>query len=185
LDALAVRFPAARISHIYASTEFGVGFSVTDCQEGFPASWLRGVHAIGKLDPENRELSLRKGDKWFATGDEVEEHNDRIFFCGRLNGSINVGGNKVMPEEVEQVILQYPGVLLASVSGQKSSVMGNLVQAEIVAHLDESTSQDFRKGLMDYCRKSLATYKVPAFIKIVDDITLSSSGKIVRNGGLA
>lgn len=184
LDALAARYPHARITHIYASTEFGVGFSVTDRREGFPAEWIRGDRAIGKIDAESGELLLRKGDEWFATGDSVAEYGDRILFQGRLNGSINVGGNKVMPEEVERILLQYPGVLVASVSAQKSSFMGNLVQAEIVSHCEGGTDE-FRKGLIAYCRQHLESYKVPAFIKLVDDVSTSSSGKIIRNGGCA
>lgn len=184
LDALAARYPHARITHIYASTEFGVGFSVTDRREGFPAEWLRGDRAIGRINAESGELLLRKGDEWVATGDSVAEHGDRALFQGRLNGSINVGGNKVMPEEVERVLLQYPGVLVASVSAQKSSFMGNLVQAEIVAHCEGGTDE-FRKGLIAYCRQHLESYKVPAFIKLVGDISTSSSGKIIRNGGCA
>lgn len=182
LDALAARFPHARITHIYASTEFGVGFSVTDGREGFPIEWLCGDRAICRIDAVNGELLLRKGDEWFATGDLVAEYGDRILFQGRINGSINVGGNKVMPEEVERILLQYPGVLVASVSAQKSSFMGNLVQAEIVAHCEGKTDE-FRKGLIAYCRQHLESYKVPAFIKLVDDVSTSSSGKIIRNGG--
>lgn len=184
LDALSARYPDARITHIYASTEFGVGFSVTDRREGFPAEWLCGEQAIGRIDADCGELFLRKGDEWFATGDAVVELDDRILFQGRLNGSINVGGNKVMPEEVEQTLLQYPGVQMASVSAQKNSFMGNLVQAEIMAHFN-GTTDEFRKGLITHCRQHLEPYKIPAFIKFVDEVSTSSSGKILRNGGHA
>lgn len=184
LDALSARYPDARITHIYASTEFGVGFSVTDMREGFPADWLQGQYAIGRINPADGELVLRKGNTWFATGDVVEECNDRILFRGRLNGSINVGGNKVMPEEVERILLQYPGVLMASVSGQKNSFMGNLVQAEVLAHFDGS-QQEFQKGLIAHCRQHLEPYKIPAFIKFVDEVSTSITGKTLRLGGSA
>lgn len=184
LEALSARYPDARITHIYASTEFGVGFSVTDRREGFPVEWLYGDQAIGSINADSGELLLRKGHVSFATGDAVEERGDRIVFRGRLNGSINVGGNKVMPEEVERILLQYPGIQMASVSAQRSSFMGNLVQAEIMAYFDCS-QDEFRIGLMAHCRQHLDLYKVPAFIKFVDEVSTSSNGKILRNGRAA
>ena len=184
IDALSVRYPEARITHIYASTEFGVAFSVKDRKEGFPSEWIYGDHSIGRIDVDSGELLLRKDNEWVATGDLVEEHSGRILFQGRLNGSINVGGNKVMPEEVEKIILQYPGVQMVSVSSQKSSFMGNLVQAEIIATLNTS-QEEYRRELIAYCRQHLDAYKVPMFIKFVNEISTSSTGKILRKGGNA
>ena len=184
IDALSVRYPEARITHIYASTEFGVAFSITDRMEGFPSEWIDGDYSIGRIDIDSGELLLRKDNEWVATGDVVEEHSGRILFQGRLNGSINVGGNKVMPEEVEKILLQYPGVQMVSVTSQKSSFMGNLVQAEIMATLNTS-QEEYRIDLIAYCRQHLDAYKVPMFIKFVNDISTSSTGKILRKGGNA
>ena len=89
-----------------------------------------------------------------------------------------------MPEEVEKILLQYPGVQMVSVSSQKSSFMGNLVQAEIMATLNTS-QEEYRIDLIAYCRQHLDAYKVPMFIKFVNDISTSSTGKILRKGGNA
>ena len=121
LKALKQKFPQTRIIHIYASTEVGVGFSVTDGKEGFPATYLDGARDAIKIKidndgllwiaPENKDQQyLSKDDMYdesgyINTGDLVELKEDRVYFLGRDSGAINVGGNKVQPEEVEITLL--------------------------------------------------------------------------------
>src|SRR5215469_7789308 len=61
---------------------------------------------------------------WVDTGDLVELRGDRYFFMGRRGGIINVGGQKVHPEEVEAVINRHPAVHSSLVKARKSPVMG-------------------------------------------------------------
>jgi acyl-coenzyme A synthetase/AMP-(fatty) acid ligase len=50
-------------------------------------------------------------DGWLVTGDRVERRGDRVYFLGREGSLINIGGAKVVPEEVESALLDVPGVL--------------------------------------------------------------------------
>lgn len=138
LDMLAKTFPAARITHIYASTEAGVGFAVSDGKAGFPASYLEtnpfGVQLKIESDgclylKDSTEQSVQSD--WLNSGDLVKHDDSRVYFLGRANGSINVGGNKVMPEEVEAVISQVPGVGFVFVRGRKNPILGQLVEAVV------------------------------------------------------
>lgn len=180
LDVLASTFPQARLSHVYASTEFGVGFSVSDGSAGFPAVWLDDSTTGFVYDSVSGELCIRQGEELHGTGDQIEIQGERAFFVGRINGSINVGGNKVMPETVEHVLLQHPSVALVAVSALRSPIMGNLVKADIVLRPQLESVAELRRDLTEHCRRHLESFQVPAIINFVDTIALSINGKIRR-----
>ena len=200
LRALAHAFPAARISHIYASTEAGQGFSVTDGRAGFPAGWLKGA-------PGGIGLDIREGVLWLQpplqardasrtgieadaqgfirTGDLVELQGDieggRVMFLGRESGLINVAGVKVWPEVVEAVIKAVPGVGLVQVSSRKSPVTGALVVAEVqlVAGADPVVMKPL---ILAACRAELPREAVPATFRFVDGFATNAAGKLLRPG---
>ena len=140
LDALHRKFPSTRLVHIYATTELGRCFSVTDGLAGFPSKFLNEVSKDGvemKIDDgelvvrsanamsgyDQSEIASPKQD-WFHTGDLVSVEADRVFFVGRKTDMINVGGNKVYPLEVETVIRTVTGVADVRVYGEASSILG-------------------------------------------------------------
>ncbi len=192
LAALQASYPQARVRHVYASTEAGVGFSVADGQEGFPSEWLKsppaGV-ALRVLDDELQLRSertargyhggraLRDTDGWVATGDRVEDDGSRVRFLGRLNGAINIGGEKVYPETVERVLLNHPDVAAAAVRAKKSAFSGALVEALVVPLAGCTGDAALREALQQLCRKHLPKYAVPALIRFVAALETSSSGK--------
>lgn len=202
LNALRAQFPKARISHIYASTEAGAAFTVNDGLSGFPRKLLDlppaglelKVNAEGFLliRPELREQSYLAGDTrlgsaqifdedgFVNTGDLVRLTDDRAFFLGRANGTINVGGNKVPPEEVESVLHTIPGVRVARVYGKRSSITGTLVAADIQVEAGVTELDALRRAIASYCAESLPGYKVPAMIRFVSEIETNGTGKVVR-----
>ena len=181
LDMLGNRFPLARIIHIYASTEAGVGFVVRDGKAGFPASYRDSPPpGVAMRIDEHDILWLGSDAGWINSGDVVEVRSDRICFLGRANGSINVGGNKVMPEEVESVIKELPGVAFVEVRGRKSTMLGNLVEAVVMPAPDIIFDSAFKKQIIAHCRVHLQAFKVPAFVVAADAIQLTASGKLSR-----
>lgn len=183
LSALRNKFPAARIVHIYASTEIGVGFSVKDGLAGFPRTYLtKNPYGFGMRVDGDGHLLIRKPDSadWLDTEDLVRIDGERIYFLGRSNGSINVGGNKVFPEEVESTIRRIDYVVDARVYGIKNSIMGNLVSADVQLSGSAIIGSETKKNILEYCRSNLDSYKVPMQIKFVDSFEMSSSGKISR-----
>lgn len=179
LDALRQKFPRARISHVYASTETGVGFSVTDGLEGFPARWLDQPERGLAIDPDSGEL-LISGSR-LPTGDAVARRGARVLFAGRLNGSINVGGNKVMPETVERVLLACPGVAAALARGRKSALTGNLVVADIVMREPVTDRAEQIRVITQHCAKWLQRHEIPALVNFVSELKTGSSGKVLRH----
>lgn len=197
LSALAASFPSARVTHIYASTEAGVGFSVTDGLEGFPATFLQGMpngvnlrispEGILELRPtvggqhylgENSPLAHEDG--FVSTGDRVQIKNDRVYFLGRDSGAINVGGNKVQPEKVESILLSHPAVAMASVTAKRSGITGSLVEARLILHPSPTGSNVTAVELREWCTSRLDRFEVPALIRIVADLELNASGKLSR-----
>src|SRR5262249_39829660 len=148
IDRIRTHFPSARITHIYASTEAGAVFAVKDGRAGFPATWLAAERGKVKMRIVNGVLHLLSprrmagyisghdspvdGEGWLDTGDLVRIVDDRVFFIGRKDSIVNVGGQKVRPEEVEALILQLPGVLDAHVKAIANPITGQLVGVDIV-----------------------------------------------------
>jgi acyl-CoA synthetase (AMP-forming)/AMP-acid ligase II len=197
LDLLASRFPQAGIRHIYASTEVGVGFSVSDRMAGFPATFLDRPPAGVELRVRQRDgmLLLKPArveqefvgraedlvgtDGWMESGDLVEQRGDRFHFLGRANGCINVGGQKVHPLSVEEVILAVPGVQAARVFGRRNPILGALVAAEVVVERGRDTST-LQQEILRACKASLARFQVPAVVSFVEEFQLSPAGKLQR-----
>lgn len=192
LDRIRKAFPEARVTHIYASTEAGVVFSVHDGREGFPAEWLdsetqgvsmrvrdgflhiRTPNAMGGYVTETAQPRLDDG--WLATADRVEVRGDRAFIVGRDDSTINVAGSKVYPLMVEQFLLRQSGVVEAFVYGVSNPISGQLVAAEVVIEpgLDPAAT---RSAILAACRENLAQYQVPRAFKVVDAILVRESGK--------
>ncbi len=133
-------FPAASLRNIYASTEAG---SLLACDGEVFSVPPHLADAIvvreGRLLLHRRLMAEFDGPwidgEWYDTGDRVEivERDPvRFRFAGRERDSVNVGGDKVNPQEVEAVLGEHPGVGHVRVFGRKNSVMGQILCAEVV-----------------------------------------------------
>jgi len=196
LNALSTKFPNAKISHIYASTEVGVGFSVTDKKAGFPISCIEeGLDDLKmKIDSDGllwispkikkqkyvNNSDMYDTDGYVNTGDVVEYKGERVMFKGRNSGAINVGGNKVQPEEIENILTSCPLVDAAYVYAKNNSMMGSLVCADLVLS-EIIDKKEAKKAILRYCRENLESFKVPALIKFVNELETTQSGKLKRN----
>lgn len=199
LDMLRVAFPQARIGHAYASTEAGVGFEVDDGKAGFPASYVgrRGSVEMKVADATLRIRSdrtatrylgdtppaLHDADGFVDTGDIVELKGDRYFFVGRQGGSINVGGQKVHPEEIEAVINEHTLVRMSLARAQRNPLTGAIVVADVVAAdgVSENDHAHLSEEIAGLCRSRLARHKVPVIIRFVPSLPMTAGGKLRRS----
>ncbi|PPD45837.1 MAG: 2-succinylbenzoate--CoA ligase [Methylocystis sp.] len=199
LEAVKVVYPNATIVHAYASTEAGVGFEVTDGLEGFPASYLDRLGEVemrvvdGSLRLRSRrtaqryigrdDLSLSDSDGFVDTDDLVERVGDRYFFKGRRAGTINVGGLKVHPEEVEQVINMHEAVRMSLVRARRNPITGDLIVAQVMLKDVEAPAERKRAlkvEILANCRTRLDRHKTPTAIDFVPALAISAGGKILR-----
>ena len=113
--------------------------------------------------------------RW-ATGDLVERVDDRVRFVGRRTEVINVGGNKVHPLAVEQVVRAVPCVADVRVYARKSSLAGFLIACEIVVE-PGTEPESVRRDVQRHCAEQLASHQRPRFLEVVPAIHLSGAGK--------
>ncbi len=198
LDQMRAAFPGARIAHAYASTEGGVGFTVEDGREGFPAGLVgerAGIEIVvreGTLHIRSRRTGRRylgadaapltDGDAFVDSGDLVELRGERYHFLGRRSGVINVGGAKVQPEEVETVLNSHPRVSMSRVRPRPNPILGAVVEAEIVLREDAPADDPagLKQAIIAHCRPHLAKHKVPVSVKFVPALPISAGGKLLR-----
>jgi acyl-coenzyme A synthetase/AMP-(fatty) acid ligase len=194
LDGLRIVFPEARIVHIYASTEAGAAFSVHDGRAGFPAAWIEQECAPLPLKirddghlllrpqvmPGGKEIEKRLDPEGYLdTGDVVAVEGGRVVFRGRASGAINVGGNKVMPEYIENHIRHVAGVRDVRVFGKKSSMMGQIVAADIVCD-SGFDSAELRREILRYCCSVMESWQVPAMLSFAGELHENAAGKRER-----
>lgn len=197
LESLKSVYPQAGIVHAYASTEAGVGFEVADGQEGFPAAYLDGIGDVelrvldGSLRVRSSrtarryigrdDLALSDPEGFVDTDDMVERRGDRYYFLGRRAGVINVGGLKVHPEEVEQIINQHAAVRMSLVKARRSPITGDLIVADVVLKdAANDSAQTLRDEILASCRARLDRHKAPVAINFVPSLEVQASGKLKR-----
>ena len=208
LDRLRELFPQVRLVQIYATSELGRCFSVTDGREGFPVEFLQQVSPDGiEMHIDGDELLVRSANRmlgyddsigesnsqsssgtveqssteWFHTGDLVEVRGRRVLFTGRRTEIINVGGNKVHPLEVERVIRELPEVLDVRVFGRSSSIAGQIVAGEVVVKPGTDEAK-IRQSVIAHCAGRVSVFQRPRVIEIVSKISLTDAGKTSRKG---
>ena len=131
--------------------------------------WLKTRTQIrGYLNASNEKFT---DDGWFMTGDKVEVGpNNTLRILGRSGEMINVGGQKLMPTEVESVILSVPGVVDCRVFGEKNAMVGQTVAVDVVATVGQDW-ETLRALIRQTCRQALSTYKVPTRLNLVSAIS--------------
>ena len=118
----------------------------------------------------------RDGVRWSVPGDLASIEPDGVITVhGRGSASINSGGEKIFPEEVEAAVKAYPDVYDAIVIGLPDDRFGERVA--VVVRLRDGSSQLVLSTLVAHCRDHIAGYKIPRQLLLVDEIPLTAAGK--------
>jgi acyl-CoA synthetase (AMP-forming)/AMP-acid ligase II len=113
---------------------------------------------------------------WLHTGDLARQDSDGyIFPSGRLSDTINRGGEKFGPIEVEEALRSHPAVSDVAVAGIADEELGQRVGAAVVVRAPVTLEQ-----LRSHCRELIAYFKLPERLAIVDRIPYSATGKVNR-----
>jgi len=114
---------------------------------------------------------------WLHTGDLARQDSDGyIFPCGRLSDTINRGGEKFGPVEVEEALRLHSAVSDVAVAGVADDELGQRVGAAVVACAPVTLEQ-----LRAHCRELIAYFKLPERLAIVDHIPYNATGKVNRS----
>jgi oxalate---CoA ligase len=115
-------------------------------------------------------------DGWFRTGDQGVLENGYLSLRGRLKEMIIRGGENISPYEIEAVLASHPQVVEAVAFGVDDRKYGQVVQAAVV--LNGTAGED---ELRRHARESLAAFKVPDHVHILDQIPKTATGKVQRS----
>tara|TARA_R110000823_G_scaffold297305_1_gene417437 strand:+ start:2571 stop:3827 length:1257 start_codon:yes stop_codon:yes gene_type:complete len=181
------KFPNAQLKNVYASSEAGSLLASNGKCFKIPNRYKNLI----KIS-ENEELIIHKtllGDsesfqlngEWYHTGDLVEfTKNDGGFvFKNRISDFINVGGYKVNPSEIEELLKNIDNVKDALIMGKKNSLIGNVLVAYIILNREEDKKIK-KNQIITTLKKTLQDWKVPQIIKFVDTFELTRTGKIKK-----
>jgi acyl-CoA synthetase (AMP-forming)/AMP-acid ligase II len=154
------------------------GKEVADGQKGELVA--RGANVMPGYWNNPVETTHAFRDGMFRTGDiGYRDTNGYFYILDRSKDMIVTGGENVYSGEVEAVIYTHPAVREAAVFGIPDPKWGELVMACVVLKPGKTLSAD---ELIDYCRRSLANYKIPRRIEFSDtELPKSGSGKILKN----
>lgn len=184
-------FPWVKLLQKYGATEIGTMRSKSEKQdslwvkiggEGYEWRVIDGIlqvkcdsAMVGYLNAPTPFTS----DGWFITGDVVEQNGDSLRILGRKSDIINVGGQKVYPAEVEEVICELDGVADATVYGEKNQLLGSIVCAKVKLARQEPV-EEFLRRLRAHCKARLDRYKNPLKITVSDDLQVDARSKKTR-----
>ncbi|MFB2637783.1 fatty acid--CoA ligase family protein [Shewanella bicestrii] len=181
LKKLKLTFPRTKLLQTFGTSETGIAQTSSRSSESLEIKlddpnlqykivcgelWLKSkTQVMGYL---NASMESFTDDGWFKTGDLVEElENGYLKIKGRAKEVINVGGEKVLPAEVESVVLELNFVDDCLVFGEKNAITGQMVAIQVV--IKDGFEQKEAKALIrKYCKEKLDTYKVPAKFKFVE-----------------
>ncbi|HEX6243363.1 MAG TPA: fatty acid--CoA ligase family protein, partial [Polyangiales bacterium] len=191
LTRLQQAFPGVKLAQTYGISELGVmrtrsredgSLWLKFSQEGYQVKvvdgvlWIRTPTAMmGYLNAPD----LIDADGWLNTEDAVEVDGEYLRILGRVSELVNVGGQKVFPSEVENIILQLDNVRDAAVYGERNPLTGQSLAVRV--NLKQPEPFDvFRKRLRAFCRERLPSYKIPTRVEITDQDQFGSRFKKLR-----
>jgi len=177
-------FPHAKVLNIYASTEAGTviaskgdRFEISEKNKEKVRILKDELLVHESMLGDNSGIKMDEG--WYHTGDLVKVvKRDPLTFeiLQRSNEMINVGGYKVNPYEVEEILNSHDAVLASKVYSKKNSLLGNVVIADVV-----KTADILEKELRKYLKDKLQAFKLPRIINFVEKIEMTRTGKVKRS----
>jgi acyl-CoA synthetase (AMP-forming)/AMP-acid ligase II len=192
LDSLHLQFPNIVLQQTYGLSEVGVLHSKSQENnslwvrlggEGFQTKvvdgilWIKSQYSmVGYLNAP----SEFDEDGWFNTQDKVEIDGEYLKILGRVTDIINVGGQKVYPAEVENIILNIKNIKDVVVFGEHHNLIGQIVVAKIQLKYPESL-QSIKIKIRRECLSKLLPYKVPSKIIITKNNLLTVRQKKIRS----
>ncbi|HEY2154537.1 MAG TPA: AMP-binding protein, partial [Isosphaeraceae bacterium] len=153
----------------------GVSVRLAAAEPGSAEIQVRGPNVISSYyNRPDADAEAFTGDGWFRTGD-LGEYDDAgyLTIIGRSKELIISGGFNVYPREVEERLLEFPGVSEVAVIGRPDAQWGEAVTAVVVGDVDP-------EALRSFAASALAPYKVPKTVEFVDALPRNALGKIVR-----
>jgi long-chain acyl-CoA synthetase len=138
--------------------------------------WIKGDNVMLGYYGESKLTEKILVDRWLNTGDLVKSYeNGMISITGRSKDLIIHKGFNIYPQEIENLLLLHPAVVKAAVVGYADQNVGQIPVAYVST---KEKVNNIENLLLDFCVENIARYKVPKKIICLDDLPMSSTGKI-------
>ena len=140
---------------------------------------MRGPNVMrGYYKHEEQTRSVFDDRGFFKSGDIGRFDDDgHLHITGRLKEMLIIGGENVFPREIEEVLNRHPAVKDSGVVGKMDPMRGEVPVAFVELHEGQSADA---KAIIVWCRQSLAGYKAPDEVRIVEALPRNPTGKILR-----
>jgi acyl-CoA synthetase (AMP-forming)/AMP-acid ligase II len=137
---------------------------------------IQGPNVFSGYEGNAEATAASFSNGWFRTGDQgYLDGEGYLTLVGRIKELINRGGEKISPREIDEVLLAHPAVAEAVCFGVPDRVYGEGVAAAVTLKSEATEAE-----LVAHCRGSLADFKCPSVIYIVEAIPRTATGKIQR-----
>ncbi len=137
---------------------------------------IKGPNVFSGYESNAEANATSFSNGWFRTGDQGYLDNDGyLMLVGRIKELINRGGEKISPREIDEALLAHPAVAEAVCFGVPDRVYGEEAAAAVVLRSEATEAE-----LIAHCRASLADFKCPKVVYIVEAIPRTATGKIQR-----
>lgn len=134
-------------------------------------------------DPESNKRTLRNG--WLHTGDMAKKDEDGyIYLVAREKEIIKVGGKRISPKEIEEVIVSIPEVVDCTIQGVYDEILSEAIKATIVL-TDNTDEVKAKEKILSTCRSKLVFYKIPQVIEFKKRLDVNLAGKKVAKVSLS
>ena len=139
----------------------------------------RGYHVMkGYYNNLSATRSVIDGDGWLHTGDlSIVDENGYFKITGRAKDVIIRGGENISPREIEEFLYTCPGISAVQVIGVPDRKYGEQVAAWIKLAQGSTLTAD---GIRQFCEGKIARFKIPHYIKFVDEFPLTITGKMQK-----
>jgi long-chain acyl-CoA synthetase len=130
-------------------------------------------------DTEASQHTLIEG--WLHTGDLATVDSDGyIYLTARKKEIIKVGGHRISPKEVEEVIVKMPEVIDCRIESIDDPLLGETIKAVVFLNTSENSKDITQEKVKKWCSERLSTFKVPQVVELKFEIGISATGKITR-----
>jgi acyl-CoA synthetase (AMP-forming)/AMP-acid ligase II len=163
----------------------GYSISVRDPDGGIVADgevgeiWLRGPsNLIGYWDNAAATSDALDTDRWYHTGELGHIRDGLLYLDGRGAELIIRGGENIYPIEIENRLIEHPAIAEAAVVGVPDRILGEDVKAVVVLH---AGGQLDLEGMRGWVGETLAPFKVPARMEVVEQLPHNAAGKVMKH----
>ncbi len=133
-------------------------------------------------NPEATAAKFTPSGEWMLTGDiATRDAAGYLWFSARNDDVINSAGYRIGPTEIESCLTAHPAVVMAAVIGVPDELRGEAVKAYIRLGDDQQPSEELEAELRQHVRGRIASYLYPRQIEFIDELPMTTTGKIRRD----